>query len=151
MGAGNFDAGAGDAGHDPVEDPSPAPGRRPAGAIMYDGAAAGWVLDAQGHYRTVHEVDQRVALALVVREGDLASVPGTGSRLRRLGRLSPTRLVTAAQDAVRVALAPMLAAQEIEILSIGATAPSRGKLLVVTKYKNLLLRPSDARVVKTVL
>jgi hypothetical protein len=145
MGAGAFAAGAGPAGHDPVPAPSAPTARRPDGAIMYDSASRGWQLDQGGQYEVVHFVDQKVALALSIGEGDLAPVSDFGNRFRRLSRLPRARLAAAADDAVRVALAQLLRDREIALLSVQVDTAVRGRLVVIVTYKNLLLPGSEAR------
>ena len=145
MGAGDSLAGAAPAGHDPVPEPSaPAVPRGP-GAIWYDGAARDWLLDGRGNYTTLHYVDQKVALALLVNQGDIAALPDFGSRLKKLSRSSPARLPALAEDAVRQSLAEMLTAGEIELVRIDVQTPARGKLLVTTYYRNFLLSNSQQR------
>jgi hypothetical protein len=150
MGAGSYGAGVGPAGHDLATSASGSPILRGHGAIWYDGAARDYLLDAQGNYRTVHFVDQKVALALVIREGDVAGVPTLGSRLALLKRGSRTRLQAAAEDAVRLALAQMLADGEVELGRVDVASPARGKLLVTVYYKNLLLIDETQRQVRSV-
>ncbi len=139
MGAGDDPAGDGHAGHDAVPATGAAAKGRPAGAILYDGAARDYVVGPDGQYKTIHWVDQKVALALVIQERDVSSVPTLGSRLRSLRRGSAARLQTGAEDAVRLALQPMIDAREIELIEVKAATPSRGRLLVAVAYKNLLL------------
>jgi len=145
MGAGAFPAGAGPAGQDPVAAPSAPQRQRPPGAMLYDAATGGWALDEKGQYKTVHFVDQKVALALCIAQWELGPVADFGNRFRRLTRLPRARLAAAAEDAVRVALAQPLRDREIELLSVQVDTAVRGRLVVVVTYKNLLLPGSEAR------
>jgi hypothetical protein len=148
MGAGDDPAGDSPAGHDAVADPGPAAQRRATGAILYDGARRDYVLDANGQYKTLHWVDQKVALALVIEERDVSAVPTLGSRLRSLTRGSRLKLQTGAEDAVRLALSQMIDAREIELVRVDVQMPARGKLLVTVFYVNLLLRDEKPREVQ---
>ncbi len=148
MGAGDTPAGDSPAGHDEVPAPGPAAKQRPAGAILYDGARRDYVVGADGQYKTIHWVDQKVALALVIKESDVSAVPTLGSRLRRIQRGSHLQLQTSAEDAVRLALRPMIEAREVELVSVEVTTPTRGRLLVAISYRNLLLLDGRPRKVE---
>lgn len=138
MGAGDFEAGPLDpAGEDPVADP-PAPRRvtLPA-ALLFDGATADFPLDSAGLYKSSHTVDQRVALALIPRQGTVASVPGLGSRLRSIKRATGALAVAKARDYVDLALAALVLAGDIEVVDVQVESPGRGQIAVAVTYKNL--------------
>lgn len=148
MGAGDDPAGDGPAGHDALAQAAPAAQGRPPGAILYDGARRDYVVGPDGQYKTIHWVDQKVALALIVQERDVSAVPTLGSRLRQLQRGSKQRLQTGAEDAVRLALQPMIDAREVELISVDVTMPARGQLLVAVTYRNLILLDEQPRKVE---
>jgi phage gp46-like protein len=93
-------------------------------------------------------VDQKVALKLTIGQGDVAGTPTLGSRLRELKRGAPAKLQRRAEDAVDLCLEQMVADREIEVISVVASSPSRGKLLVIVAYRNLLLPNEKQRTVK---
>jgi phage gp46-like protein len=115
---------------------------------MYDAALRDFPLAANGDLQRVHWVDQKVALKLAIAEGDVAGTPTLGSRLRELKRGAPAQLQRRAEDAVSLALQQMVTAREIQVVSVVATSPSRGKLLVVVTYRNLLLPNEKQRTMR---
>lgn len=149
MGAGSAGAGVGPAGQDPVADPSAAPPIRPAAAVWYDGANRDFLLDDDGGYKTLHYVDQKVALALVIGEGDIAGVPTFGSRLKSIKRGNAAQLAKRAEDAVLLALADIISRRQIEVIGVSVNTNVRGRLIVTVTYNNLLL-PSNQQQTATV-
>lgn len=84
MGAGQFPAGIGPAGFDPVADPSPPRTTPELSALKFDGASRDWVMLADGRYEAAHPVDQKVALSLLVELGTIASATNIGSKLKKI-------------------------------------------------------------------
>lgn len=145
MGAGDSLAGAAPAGHDPVPDPSPAPVPRPRGALLFDGAARDYLKDANGNYRVIHWVDQKVALKLVVNEADVAGVPTLGSRLKAIRYGTDAQRRRRAEDVVRFAIEDEISGRQVELVSVDIQTPSRGKTIVIVRYRNLLLLDEQVR------
>ena len=88
MPAGDYPAGAGPAGFDPVSDPLARRVFRGPAAMAYDGASRDWPLTPQNNYRSVHPVDQMMALSVLVRKGSIASAPIVGSTLHEIAYLN---------------------------------------------------------------
>jgi hypothetical protein len=139
MGAGQFNAGEGLGGEDPLADPSPPRDVTPPAALLFDGATKAHPLDAQGRYQGIHPVDQRVALALLVRFGSVGSVPDQGARFREIAKV--TRYTAAqAKDMVNLALARLLAAKDITVELVEVeTNRLAGSIAIAVSYQNLRL------------
>ncbi len=136
MGAGDFEAGLGLAGEDPLPELSPARNVTPPDALWFDGATADFLLE-NGLYRSLHPVDQAVALALCIRQNTLGSAPNTGNLLRTIRKLGPTTAATA-DTMVRNALSSLVLNGDIEIREVQVqTRTPQGALLVAVTYKNL--------------
>lgn len=141
MGAGNFPAGMGPQGLDPLPPPSPPRDVTIPAALYFDGRTQGFPLDAAGHYVGIHPVDQATALALIVRLGTLASAPTTGAGFRNIHKITKAAANTATSMA-HAALASLVQAQDIQILSIQVeTKRTQGAILIAVSYRNLRTLP----------
>ncbi len=151
MGAGEFDAGVDDiAGEDPLPAISPPRDVTPPAALLYDGATRAHPLDADGRYLGIHPVDQRVALALLVTLGSVSSVPGLGSGLRKIKKI--TRKTPAeVRNAVDLALADLVDAKDIEVrrVDIEVRGAPTGGFAVAVSYVNKRLTSSKPRTFRT--
>lgn len=148
MGAGNFPAGAGPAGLDPLPPPSPPRDVSPPAALYFDGRTQGFPLDAQGRYVGIHPVDQAVALALIVRLGTLGAVPEQGAAFRDIRKITPST-GTQATDMARIALAAIVQRGDITILDIQVeTRRTMGAVLIAVSYKNLRTIPTKPAVIR---
>lgn len=150
MSAGSFAAGSTPAGYDSVY-ASVGKVRRLPQALYFDLATADFPIDANGFYKSVHPVDQRVALSLGVLEGTLASVPELGQRLRRITRISPTRAKRAVEDVIDLALDDLIEAGDIRLERVEVDTSIRGRTLVAVNYVNLRLLPLQSRTERKVL
>jgi len=140
MGAGNFPAGFGPAGLDPLPDPVPPRSVTPPAALRYDGATKDFPLDANGHYLGIHPVDQAVALALLIGLGTISSARNTGAAFRQIKRITPST-VAQATDMANAALKDLVRAKKIEILDISVeTRVPPGATLVAVSYTNLVTK-----------
>jgi hypothetical protein len=148
MGAGDYAAGAGDAGEDVLPDVGPARQVTPPVALKFDGRTADFLLDANGRYLSSHPVDQRVALRLIVREGTVASVPGLGNRLRSIKRASGAQAISQATDYVNLALAEIIAAGDISLDNVQVEYPQRGQIAIVVSWTNLRTLPPRSNTVR---
>lgn len=109
----------------------------PPSALLFDGATADNPLLTSGQYASIHPVDQAVALALLVRSGTLASAPNVGARFREIRKIIATTPAQAT-DFARQALATLVAAKSIAVLSIVVEAnQSSGSFVIVVNYRNL--------------
>ena len=152
-GMGSVPAGAAPAGYDaPVYTSSLAASLAPQRqAVLYDPATRGAVRDpATGMLRTVHWVDQAVALALTVNAGSLSANTTLGNRLRAIPRSAGPRVRAEVEDAVREALSALLDRKDIGVTSVGVASPVRGQITVVVSYVNLRLTPNVPRDIKFV-
>ncbi len=140
MGAAQYPAGNGPAGEDPLPALTAPRNVQPPAALLFDGASRAFPLDANGLYRAIHPVDQRVALALLIALGTVGSAPSLGSSLRAIRRIVPTT-PTDARNRIDVALSDLVAARDIEVTKVEVEtrrAPT-GSLLVAVSYRNLRL------------
>lgn len=150
MPLGDYPAGVGPAGYDPVVPPS-APRRvRPPVSLHFDGATRDFILRDDGFYDEVHPVDQQVALALLISEGVVAAVPEVGNRLRTINRVPFAVARSTAKDYVNLALSGLLASKSIAIDKIDVEG-TRGALFVAVTYRNLLARDPRARTARVPL
>ena len=138
MGAGQYAAGAEPGGLDPVAPPSALAILPDQGAPIYFLQSKGFVQKDDGTFFTADYVDQAAQLAMGVGTGTIASAPDVGNRLRKLGRLSPQTRDATVTDAVEDAWADLIAAGLLRIHSVAVEEPSRGQLIVVASYFNLL-------------
>lgn len=140
MGAGNFRAGAGIAGVNPVIRTAPLLPLVTPRAIFYDPSVRNYdpsVSDGQGG--GIHPIDQIVATRLTIEQGTSASNPTLGMRVRaRFNGAAPDQHQAIAQQEVQIALADLLAAGDVLVLSVVlATDPSNGAQGITVNYQNM--------------
>jgi len=145
MGAGDFGAGEGLAGEDVLPDIVPRTVTAPI-ALRFDGKTRDFLLDDGGRYLSVHPVDQRVALALLILKEKLASAPEVGSGLWKIAYAGGPTLIAEVNDHVRQTLQAMIKAGDIELLAVAVEIPARGTFLVQVDYLNKRLIESERRV-----
>ncbi len=145
MGAGSYAAGIGQAGGDPVSDPSVSTTTTPPAAARFDAGKKDFLLNASGFYEAVHPVDQEFALRLSIRRGSISSAPDVGHRIRDLKRIGGTGFEAKVRDCVTEAVKPMTSRGDVEIVSITLDTSQRGQLVVVVVYRNLRFVDSVAR------
>jgi hypothetical protein len=128
MGAGEDEAGLGAMGEDPVEDPTLPRDVTMPEAARFDGRTKDFPLDSDGRYQATTSATQGVMLSLLVRE---------------LGRLRALRpgpgLQRAAEDAVRIALLRRVAAGQVEVKSVTATANNYGGVSLSVDFVDLTI------------
>lgn len=139
LGIGWYPAGLGPAGYDPVVPPNAPRDVRPPAALLFDGQTRDFPLDANGFYREVHPVDQKVELALCVSRGAIASVPGIGNKLRTIQRVRVAVAETLCRNYIDEALADLLKAKSISVEKITIDTSVPGRLLFAVAYLNLEL------------
>lgn len=127
MGAGSFGAGIGPAGSDPVTVSPAAVPPTTTDTPFFDPFALVYPFDSTGELETTHPVWQRVALALGIRRGALRSTPDVGIPLERLRLATDLTAQREADGAVRVALADLLSAGDIDLVAVSVDLPWRGK------------------------
>jgi hypothetical protein len=86
----------------------------------------------------LHPVDQRVGFALLVRQGGIASAPDVGSTYHLISpALSGAALTADVERRTRLALAKLIAAGDIALVSVAATRARSGRLSIRVTYSNL--------------
>lgn len=139
MGAGDFPAGAGIAGFDPVYLPVPAAAIVPPRAVKYDPSVKQFLLtDSNGNPTDVHPVDQIVALRLTSEQGQSKSVPGLGTRIRvRFQASPPSKRQQIAFDEVSTQLDDLIKAGDVLLVSVSVATNLNATSVVVASYVNL--------------
>ena len=145
MGFGSSPLGLALFGADLVPSAGGAPRQRTAPrALRLDGATRDYALDVStGLYVDGDPIDQRVALALLVAKGAIASSTGVGSTLRSIRNLGVPETQILVEDAVRRALADLLVAGDVAVEKIEQESSSNGQLRVAVTYRKP--RSDDAR------
>lgn len=93
-----------------------------------------------------HPVDARVVYALSVPKGSLLSMPDFGLDRAAFARGgSPAQVKTRVLDAVRVCLAHLIDAGDIELTDVTVDASRRGVLGLTVRYRNLRFQPDQVR------
>lgn len=140
MGAGDFPAGAGLAGADPVYLPvPPAPPLTPR-AVLYDPSVKQYLLrDARGNAIDVHPIDQIVATRLTTQQGQSASAPTLGTQIRaKFALAGPARHQQIAYQEVASALSDLLSNGDVKLWSVSLQIdPSNLRELITAIYTNL--------------
>jgi hypothetical protein len=145
LGAGWYAAGYGPAGYDPVIPPDAPRVVRAPDALRLDGPTKDYLLDDNGFYQSVHPVDQRVALALLVSRGAIAAAPELGNQLRTIRRVSKNVAIALAKSFVRDALNDLVTDKSIEINDVQIDADVPGRLFVQVMYTNVELDKAKAQ------
>jgi hypothetical protein len=93
-----------------------------------------------------HPVDARVVFALSVPKGALLSQPEFGLDRAAFARGgSPAQVRVRATDAVRVCLATLIDAGDIELTDVQVDASRRGTIGITVRYRNLRFQPDQVR------
>lgn len=145
MGAGQYPAGYYPAGFDPnvYTDRKEADQKNP---VLFDAATKGTPRDADGFLKTIHWVDQVVALALGISKGSFNAQSSLGNVLSRIKRSAGPTVPAAAEDAVRRALSGPLDRGDIEIKLLTVDTNVRNRIFVTVAYVNLRLPRKGAAV-----
>jgi hypothetical protein len=138
MGLGDFPAGEGLGGLDPIPLVLGPNGLTAPVALRYDGATKDFLLDANGHYLGIHPVDQQVALALICGLGTMPAAPKVGAAFRQIKRITPST-PKQAEDMARTALSSLVSGGLIKIVAIEVeTTALQGAVLIAVTYVNML-------------
>lgn len=148
MGAGQFPAGFGPSGADPVVEPTAARAVTLPAALLLEGRTLDYTLDAAGLYTGLHPVDAWVANQLLIRRGTLASAPTAGQGLREVRRLGTPRAAAQARDLIQQALKERVDSGDITIVKIDIETSGLGRLLAAVSYVNNRLHPATASTTK---
>jgi hypothetical protein len=134
--AGWGEAGAGEAGIDPLSADISPPAARPPHALFFDPAIMDFPKDDAGRYVEIHPVDQKVELQLALALGSSASAPGVGGTLREIQIASREAMTDDATQRVNVALADLIAAGDVILVSVVAYASNPWRAHIEVVYKN---------------
>jgi hypothetical protein len=138
MSAGEYIAGEVDvAGEAPVADLSAPRNVAPPVALVFDGKTRTFLRNDDGFLLSIHPVDQKVALALLVERDRMSHTPNTGSTLRQIKYLDATKLETDITNRINRALNDVLKPGDIQILKLSVMQPSRWSVSVTFQYLNL--------------
>ena len=122
-------------------------------AINYDAYNRCLTENADGTFMQVHPVDQAVQLLLTVPQGTCGAIPGVGARYAaRLRGIPAAQQQSIALDETRVALAALIKAGDVTLLSVSVVVPNPGSSMVSVSYVNNRLpssTPTTANVMLT--
>jgi hypothetical protein len=140
--AGMFPAGFGPAGVTPVYVSIPAAPLTPPRAIFYDPSIKQYSLtDNLGNLFDVDPVDQIVATRATTEQGQSASNPSLGQRIRARWRYAqPAQKLAIAQQEIATEFADLVKAGDMIILSVVLKTNANNANVVVFSYKNLANR-----------
>jgi hypothetical protein len=142
MGAGDEEAGMGDAGHDTPVDDEFVIATKPQ-AILFDPATRTFPQTTDGENVSIHPVDQQVAIILGVYTSSLrASVP-TGIDRDRIRKAPRVALGAVINDEVRSKLAKLIADGDVELLGTPFQPNANGRPIFFVDYVNLRLPPTE--------
>jgi hypothetical protein len=135
VGAGDQLAGDGLAG-DELDLPVAGVALSPPAAIHFDAVTRDFPRDENGRFFEIHPVDSRVQMALAVALGGIASSTTTGNALRRIKYLNPRRIKAQATDAIRQAMAPIVADGDATVAEVIVEQRQRHAVIVQVDYFN---------------
>lgn len=141
MGAGQFPAGLGPAGEDPVAQASRASNNSPPNAAYLDLKARNLLLNADGSTASMHPVDQAAQWSFLIRRGTLQADPRVGHTffdapaLTGAAKLNDLRL--RARDAFP--FSRLIANRDVEFIDIQLADPKKGETGIGVFYRNLRL------------
>lgn len=133
-GAGAFDAGEGDAGWE-VLTPGVARSKTLVPAPKFDPLTRRYLIGDGGALIEEHPVLARARHLLGIRRRGIASAPTVGIPLARLRAARQDQVQREVEDAVRIALAPLVDAGDLEIVRVQIELPFRGRFY--TDLRNL--------------
>lgn len=142
MGAGEFSAGDGDAGEDPVAALSPASANTPPPAPYLDLGLRDYKLNADGTTAAMHPVDQAAQWSFAVRRGTHKADPRVGHTFFQSppglsGAAKQNDLTLRAQDAFP--FSRLIKAGQIEFVGVHVADPKKGETGIAVHYRNLAL------------
>jgi hypothetical protein len=145
MGAGDYPAGTGPAGHDPIVTTQPRAFVTPA-ALKYHGASRGFLLDSStGVLEACHPVDQKMAFGLLFRRGSIKGDRRVGNTFHLIESTHNADLEQQLWDRARTAypVSEVLAAGDAVIERIEHEVREHGGLGIAVTYRNLRLKDAD--------
>ena len=141
MATGDYGAGIGPAGADPVTLATPRAVKLRVTA-RWDGFAKAFIQDSDGRLTEGHWVDLGMAIGLLFKQGSIASAKEVGSTLHLIDDLTSPNLARAIEDRVRKAnpVARLLSDGHAVIESISHELRQHGGIIVAVNYRNLRLK-----------
>jgi hypothetical protein len=138
MGAGDFQAGAGPAGFDPVYVPAtPSPPFLPRAPFFDPSINQFLTLDENGNPIDMHPIDQIVTLRLTTRKGQSKSATSLGTRLAIVcARLPAPKVLQTAYNEVRSVMQDLITNGDVLLLSV-TVKQLRGQNVFAVAYVNL--------------
>lgn len=138
MGAGNFPAGTGPAGLDPVISSRPRDPIPIISSLAVDGLTKDYQLDAAGRYVGVNWVDNAAFTLLRIAEGSVKSAPAVGETVSKIRYIDQVKIQAQVEDRVKVAWRDLLSRNLVEIVDIILDLTVAGRIMYVVNYRNLL-------------
>lgn len=138
MGLGQFPAGVGPYGFDPVPDPTPVTPATEMQSAYFDLGLRDVPLDDDGNLKQMHPVDQAMQLAIGMRTGTFKARPTDGIKLAELQRLAPARRLATVITKVNAAANDLIKNGDVRIELVELIDQDvRGRLFFVVHYFNL--------------
>ena len=142
-GAGSGVAGAGLAGKSAPASLAPRDVRPPR-ALYFDGASRDMLLvTATGLYRSLHPVDQKMAMALVLRRGSIPVAPDLGSTFHEIGIGEEEAMTADAIQRASQAAALLIQVGDVRITSVRCFSSRVSRVRVEVDYLNLRLAEEE--------
>jgi hypothetical protein len=146
MSAGDYEAGAGLAGLDPLPEGSPPRNVRPPHALWFQGLTRDFPLRDGGQYQSTHPIDQEVELAMEVAVGKIPALPSIGLDLAALPLANADLLQAEVERRVNAGrVGALVSAGSIRVVELVARRTTRNGVGVRLQYVNLQDPSGDAR------
>lgn len=143
-GAGAGVAGAGVAGSAAASASTSPRAVRPPRALYFDGASRDMLLiTATGAYRSLHPVDQKMAMAMVLRRGAIPVAPDLGSTFHEIGFGDEEVMTADAIQRANQAASLLLQASEVRITNVRCFSTETSRVRVEVQYENLILAEEE--------
>lgn len=149
MGAGDFAAGDGPAGEDPVAPASPASNNSPPAAPFLDLGSKNFLLNADGTVASMHPVDQAVQWSFAIRRGTHKSDQRVGHTffdappLTGEAKMNDMRL--RAQDAFP--FSRLITSGAVVFEGVQVISPKSGETGIAVHYRNTQIDPTRTQTI----
>jgi hypothetical protein len=145
MGAGDFEAGAGPAGEDPVVEQTPYQPIKPPAAIYLDLATRDSRLDSNGNWDAMDTTEQQVVISFAYFKGTVKSAPNVGNDFNQLPRNRGAALIP---DALRIAseafpFSDLIAKGYASLEGVIVQSPKWGEARIAVQWRNLRKDPNQ--------
>ncbi len=146
MGAGDYPAGEGFAGHDPVASSTATPATA-LSALKFDGASKDWLQGADGRLEGVHPIDQAVALSVHLVQGTIAGVPTVGDTTRLITHVGGKGFEADVRDRILTSnpLARLISRGDVRVHNVTIEVRPNGAVAGILEYFNMRLDPTKTR------